>query len=314
SDDELAQLAALETLSVQAASAQMEHMQGEHGQARTPQRFAGGRQSSAAQQQLLNTIERTIIPGLLRKHADRVSPTVSSTVAPSTVAPPSSTTDAMPLESHTVEALVQYVLLHQSEAGLGFVLELERRGTAIGELFMGLLAPCARRLGEMWVADECSFADVTLGMCRLHQILRSMKARFLIGRSLPLHSLQVLLSPACGEQHFFGLSMVATFFERAGWRVNTRHDDPLESLERLVARERFEVAGLSVSCDFALQDLGAQIARLREVSCNPALIVMVGGPAVLREPSLVRSVGADLTAQTAESAVLVAENALSVAA
>jgi len=41
-------------------------------------------------------------------------------------------------------------------------------GISVDAIFVDLLAPAARKLGEMWDADECDFIDVTMGLgaCR----------------------------------------------------------------------------------------------------------------------------------------------------
>ena len=38
-------------------------------------------------------------------------------------------------------------------------------------LYVELLEPTARHLGEMWDRDECDFIDVTLGVGRLQKLL-----------------------------------------------------------------------------------------------------------------------------------------------
>ena len=55
-----------------------------------------------------------------------------------------------------------------------------------------------------------------------------------------------LLIPVPGEQHTFGLVMVAEFFLRAGWEV---HSDPLASNEGVSSAVRnrwFAVAGIAL--------------------------------------------------------------------
>jgi methanogenic corrinoid protein MtbC1 len=53
--------------------------------------------------------------------------------------------------------------------------------------------------------------------------------------------------------------------------------------------------------------LGRLIHEIRRASRNPALGIMVGGALLLKEPLLVKRLGADATARDAEEAVLQAE-------
>ncbi|MCB1743363.1 MAG: cobalamin B12-binding domain-containing protein [Gammaproteobacteria bacterium] len=257
--------------------------------------------------QLMRAIEHTVIPSLIRNHRRSLSargpwPGLARHVARS-----------RPIEPSMVDMLVQHVLRHDAGVGLAYVNELRRHGVGITEIFLELLTPCARRLGDLWLEDECSFAEVTLGLCRIHQIFGCFRERVLNGRDAGLHRRRALLSPAPGEMHMLGIQMVAAFFERAGWQVTAGEGTTADSLERLVAGSSFDVMGLSLSCERDADLLGAQIARIRAASRNPSLIIMIGGPAVVREPSLVQTVGADCTAETARSAVLVAENLRSLA-
>ena len=45
-------------------------------------------------------------------------------------------------------------------------------------LFLRLLAPAARRLGELWEGDLCTFTDVTIGLSHLQQVLRELSPVF----------------------------------------------------------------------------------------------------------------------------------------
>jgi len=54
--------------------------------------------------------------------------------------------------------------------------------------------------------------------------------------------------------------------------------------------------------------VSSAILKLRKASKNPAVVVMVGGPAVVLSPEFVVLVGADGTAPDAASAVTEAES------
>ena len=120
--------------------------------------------------------------------------------------------------------------------------------------------------------------------------------------------------PVPGEQHTFGLVMVAEFFLRAGWEV---HRDPAASSEELsstVSTRRFAVAGTTPGNDDRLDMVAAFIRRVRRESLNRGIGVMVGGRVFSERPELAGLVGADATATDGRQAALQAETLLALLA
>jgi len=63
------------------------------------------------------------------------------------------------------------------------------------------------------------------------------------------------------------------------------------------------MVGFSIAADRAIDGLAACIDGVRHASCNKRLYVMVGGPAVARDPGLLGRLGADATADDAQGAL-----------
>jgi methanogenic corrinoid protein MtbC1 len=175
---------------------------------------------------------------------------------------------------------------------------------------LDLLSPAARYLGALWEEDLCSFTDVTLGMLRLQDALHVLTADSPAGHIDGFRRHRIALASAPGEHHSFGLSMVGTFFQKAGWAVTVLHDSTLPDLAALLRREWFGVLGISVGSEARLERLAAVLPRLRDVSRNGSLSVMVGGPIFLANPELAAQIGADATAADGIQATWVAENLL----
>lgn len=170
-----------------------------------------------------------------------------------------------------------------------------------------LLAPAARLLGRMWEEDSCDFMTVTLGVYRLNQIMKETEA----AAEIPLSSgfeRRILLLPAPGEQHSFGINMVADAFRGDGWCVRSAPAVSRSQLVRLVKEEWFDVVGLSVSTERSLKGLPACIRAVRAASSNKRSFVMLGGYAVICHPERGRFLGADSVAEDAEKAVRLANN------
>lgn len=178
-------------------------------------------------------------------------------------------------------------------------------------LLQTLLTPAARRLGDLWCADLCDFMTVTLGVYRLDQIMKETAAAS--ERVLPACGFEhrILLLPAPGEQHSFGLAMVADAFREGGWCVRSGPAVSRAQLLYLVRDEWFDVIGLSVSAERWLKGLPACIRSVRMTSCNPDAFLMVGGHAVASHAERARFLGADATAQDAADALRQANNFMS---
>jgi methanogenic corrinoid protein MtbC1 len=218
-----------------------------------------------------------------------------------------------PCSRADVAELTRLLLLDDAEGAGALVAALRGRGVALERMFLELLTPAARRLGEMWEADTCSFTDVTVGLGRLHQILRDHAPEFVaeIPSAAPAGSPRTaLLMPAPGEQHTFGLAMLAEFLVRAGWEVRDAAPADAADAARTVAAEWFAVVGISLGGRDRLRPLAGLIRAIRHASCNTSVGVMVGGPVFVAKPELARRVGADATAADARGAVTQAERLL----
>ncbi len=206
-----------------------------------------------------------------------------------------------------VACLVELVLARQDETAADYVLAVQARGVGLDELYLGLLAPTAHRLGELWERDLCDFTQVTMGMWRLHQTLRDFGPAF-IGNPAPRQDgAIVLLVPLPGQQHTFGLDMVAQFFLRAGWTVLSPRLGSHAELATTMRGDAVAVVGFSVGSTGQRDAVAAAIRTVRDAVRRRPVGVMVGGPAFVRDPHLAVLVGADATAPDAPQAVLRAE-------
>lgn len=182
---------------------------------------------------------------------------------------------------------------------------LQARGLSHEDLYLELLTPAARLMGLWWEEDAITFSDVTVGLGRLQQLLREFSARHDSER--PLAGRRVLLLAAPGEQHTFGLTMVAEFFARAGWDVCGDPVDGGSNALRRVREEWFDVVGFTLGTVEQAAELGELVAQIRTHSRNAQVGIIAGGPAFLRQPQCAVQVGADVTAVDGPQAVALAE-------
>jgi methanogenic corrinoid protein MtbC1 len=239
---------------------------------------------------LARLIEGEIIPRLMMAHQ---SPGRA-------VTPAGATGDITPTD---VSRFVRLSLVEEFDVLMQHVDGFLERGVEVEAIYFDLLGPVAKRLGIMWEEDDCSFTDVTVGLCRLQQIVHELSGR----TPPPVQTMErrhALFALTPGDQHTFGLVLVTEFFKRAGWSTVTAPDGTDDDLIDLVASQSFDVIGFSVADEQWLEPLPSLIARLRAASRNPLVRVMVGGRVFVERPERCAEVGADATGEDARQAVL----------
>lgn len=218
--------------------------------------------------------------------------------------------DARPtrLEPAEISEFAALVLQSDVAPAATFIDHLRQRGMPLEVVYLHLLSPAARLLGDYWMADTLTFAEVTLGLWRLHHLLRELSEAFHSEGDRVPSGFQALLLPSPGEQHTFGLLMVAEFFRQSGWAVSSGPFSSSGELARIARGGWYSVVGFSVSREDQLDSVAAEIRTVRRTSRNQSIGVMVGGRVFVEHPELVRRVGADATATDGREAVHQAEN------
>lgn len=209
-----------------------------------------------------------------------------------------------------VEQLTKLVISENSEQAATFVADLLDKGASVENIYLALFAPSARLLGEMWCSDLIDFTQVTIGVGRLQLLLRRYSPEFMDELSEQRSGRCILLLPAPGEQHSFGLVMVAEFFRRAGWEVWCDAAQANNDVAAIVSHQAFSIAGFSLSSVTRADGLASQIHAIRRASLNKSIGILVGGNAFDDNHDLVGRLGADAVARDGLHAVERAEEML----
>lgn len=192
----------------------------------------------------------------------------------------------------------------------GLLKEIERfldKGVSVDAIYLDLLAPSARTLGEMWDRDECDFIDVTMGLWRLQEVMREVAMRAPGGGPAALDRKAALFSAMPGDVHSFGTLMIEEVFARAGWESEALvKPERRELLDRL-SRRHYDLVGLTIARDCPSSALANLIKAMRSVSANPEIPVLIGGRVINENPAMVGEVGADGTGIDARAALATAE-------
>ncbi|MEQ8405994.1 MAG: cobalamin-dependent protein [Oceanicaulis sp.] len=244
-------------------------------------------------------IEVEIIPRLML---------VSRDAGADASAPAEAETPARPFSSDEIDRFARRAVDGDADALVEEVnLRLSAGGVSHEDVLLKLLAPAARRLGKLWDDDRVDFADVTIGLMKLHRVLERLNADTPCGLGAGKTAPRILLAPAPGEQHVFGVVMVGEFFAKSGWRVRCETAACDDDLVAAAAADHYDVIGLSVSAELNVKTLREAIRRIRANSRNRDVHILVGGQVFINDGVMARRVGADATATDGVRAVVTAE-------
>jgi MerR family transcriptional regulator, light-induced transcriptional regulator len=256
-------------------------------------------------------LRRDAAPPRSRRGVERLGEILSLGVIPRMLIahtkPVDTPEDQHPLiRASDVEALVPAAVNEPAHMLLEHVEAIMRRGVSVEEIFVDLLAPVARLVGREWEEDRLDFIQVSMALWRLQEVLRQIAANTTRAEESDA-SFSALFAPMPGDQHSFGTTMVHECFAIAGWDAELLVEASLQQLIETVAQQRYDLLGLTVSCDCNNDRLASLIRAVRSVSKNPHLCIMIGGRLPEAQPNLVALSGADGTAASAPAAVKTAE-------
>jgi MerR family transcriptional regulator, light-induced transcriptional regulator len=222
-------------------------------------------------------IENVIVPRLLMTHLHNTAPKP----------------EVKPPKDLAVSEFIRLTMDQEPDAAVEFVQGLLDDGVSFQRILLDLMAPAARELGERWVNDTMSFVEVTLGVARMHRILREFDGVPEYMWSKSGFGCHALLLPAPGEQHTFGLRLVQEFLLRESWSVTNKPVETPEALKVILSNSHYDIAGLSLSGETMIEPFQASIASIRAYSKNRNIKIIVGGHLFVERPELISSCGAD---------------------
>jgi hypothetical protein len=247
---------------------------------------------------LSNTVEAEIIPRLVMAHGHAAHPVAAANIVTS---------------GDEVARFAELVLGAESHRAAELVQAYRERGVPLETIYLELLVPSARHLRHLWMNDEWDFANVTLALWRLQQLLRDFSPAFCADASFKSAGLSALLTPAPGEKHdighmMFGLVLAGEFFRRDGWTTWIEPDPTSAAFLETIRTQWFDVVEFFAGSDKKLDDLAANIRTVRRESSNRNVGVMVCGPAFTERPELVLLVGGDAVVSDFSQETLQAQN------
>jgi methanogenic corrinoid protein MtbC1 len=162
----------------------------------------------------------------------------------------------------------------------------------------------------MWENDTASFSDVTIGLGRMHTLLARLSDACRQDYAERTDVASGLFVTPVGELHSFGIRMVDELFAHAGWRTLCEPNAPIQDVLDIVRNEAFHILGIGISSAAQVPYVTELISKIRKVSSNPNIQIMLGGSFIIKQPDLTASVGADCSAMDGREAIAIAETLL----
>ncbi len=164
-------------------------------------------------------------------------------------------------------------------------------GVSSRELYLGVVAPCARWLGELWERNEVSISDILAASSRLDDLVRKRELGNpnVIIKSGPRSA---LLATVPGEAHTLGVGVAAGLLRDEGWNIDLLMptESPMEIVSML-DRLRTKILGVSVSSSSSVHSLYTLVKAVREYA--PETKVLVSGSLVSVNPKPFEMLGLD---------------------
>ncbi|UFZ07691.1 cobalamin B12-binding domain-containing protein [Bradyrhizobium ontarionense] len=237
---------------------------------------------NARHPELNATIEAEIIPRLVMAHApalERMPAIIAAT------------------EQEAAD-FAELVLGADDDRAVACIQAHRDHGETLERIYLELLVPTANHLRHLWADDERDFADVTLALWRLQQLLRHFSPAFCAELAAVPTGLRGLLTTAPGDRRemghmMFGLVLAGEFFRRDGWDTWIEPDTADRGFLHALRTQWFNVVEFFANSDKKLDDLASNIRMARRESSNQDIGVLVCGPAFTERPELVLLVGGD---------------------
>lgn len=157
-------------------------------------------------------------------------------------------------------------------------------GILPGEIVDRHVPAAARALGESWVADELSFAAVTVAGARLQALVRDLAGD--PGGAAPRADgrggTALMILPE-GESHSLGALVAADQLRRAGISTRVALGRPPRDVAAILRAGRYDLALLSYGCGTSLAVVAEAVHAVRRAAPEP-ISVAVGGSIATAPP------------------------------
>ncbi len=160
----------------------------------------------------------------------------------------------------------------------------------------------ARRLGQSWATDTLEFVEVTIGVSKLHNMLRKLDASWCMPEHAPFGTLgEICVIVPRGVQHSLGANILTGKIRRAGYDVRLGNDLPLDE----TAQFANSPATMGVMVSALVWETLDFLRSVVEKIClgNRWVPVLIGGNILDRNCDVSAEIGADYATNDWETAL-----------
>ncbi|MCC3153980.1 cobalamin-dependent protein [Hymenobacter sp. BT770] len=183
------------------------------------------------------------------------------------------------------------------------VLAEAEAGTDVRHLYLHVLQPAQREVGNLWHSGTISVAEEHYCTAATAGLMAQLQPYF---QQTPRNGRRLLAACVAGDLHTLGLQMVADFLEYDGWEVSyLGASTPLDSIRRMVAEQGVDLLLTAASMPHHVPLLRELVAGLRSDRATQHVRVLVGGRPFAHDAALWERTGADAWAANADEAVTV---------
>jgi len=181
------------------------------------------------------------------------------------------------------------------------LLEAARSGTDVRDLYLYVLQPAQREVGNRWHSGEISVAEEHYCTAATAAAMAQLQPYF---QDTPRNGRLLLAACISGDLHTLGLQMVADFLEHDGWEVRyLGASTPIDSILRMIADQGAELVLTAASMAHHVPLIRELVAAIRRDPATRHVRVVVGGRPFRYDNELWERTGADAWAPSADQAV-----------
>ena len=184
------------------------------------------------------------------------------------------------------------------------VTQLMGSGASSDEILQVLVPAVARRLGEMWVGDEASFVDVTVGSARLQRMftMREEDAHPLLPRRRPSNGDSAFLVVPEFEQHTLGAFVAVDELRQVGIWARIGLLMSAHEVCDVLQANHFQMLGISIGSRDSVERAAHFVNYIRR-NARKVPPIVVSGNVIGRIDEVRSQTGADFVVSTVREAI-----------
>lgn len=204
-----------------------------------------------------------------------------------------------PYPDDIIATLAHALISDDTNQAAALVKARRSEGAKEDAIYLAYLAPAARMLGEWWLEDKVSFAQVTTGSGRIYAILRSLRPN-LSPTPMRVSGKSALFAPVPDDTHTLGVKMATDLLRKDGWEIELLMGLDHDALVERIARSDQRVIGLSAGGAYSLPNLAKLVVAIR--AWAPNALILISGQVVEEAEDTVALMGPDAMAAELEDA------------